>query len=995
MNNSIFLEKNRSVLSNNIENSLNIDFTSKNRLLPDESLVDNFSLYEQYNRERDECNRYRFIFDVNSLCSNVLFNVKSEIVVNEGSDYCRCLNFEPNGWQKYVLANNAVNSKNPIKYIDAIRNTEYSHKNNGNFVYHCGIDIFNNHMLRKKEFIHINKIGEKYPDDKKELYNTISDYLRDANGNIIKENLGIKYTDQRNEVFTERHIYSTDSLYTLKNAFYERCHETEGWWGFTNPGMININTRDSNETVTNEMMSNNKPCEFIDFYPDRSLFSFVPKYNKNRRRIEKNWDYCITYPYAKDFDIIKNICGGKNDSIKAKVKVVTNPYGVKLLQCSSLFKHSLRSGSYVNFYYYMTKNGEMPELVEENNIVRPLKENYYDEHGGDIEYKLGDDTYSEEDLSFQKYQNSVRVYSVGDLSGLNNDRVFSVRYDDIKKIYPFFAAFGCFYKKVSNGTECSYYARKFKKIRNENGGELLSDINKAGFSKNIYGDDISQIVFTDDVDVYGLKDENGRDLSEVFFTVIKRNVGNDMWYNYHDVSNEKVEFSHCFGPLTTGIDFSGIDINEEPFDYNVHYLHNIDSASSIGSDVVPITNTLSAWGDTILKGMPKAVESGVTIEDDEFYGDVVEFNNYLYEKSVIGNFCHRFNTMQREIFDFTFRDVLHDVITHDDYDYVNLGSAFTVSTFYVNDTVSSMNNIDNANATSGLVFGNICPEGYFYNPHTSIKIKEEDLVMHSIAEYINYDKSEIVGQNVVLIYKRTDDGDVLIGKRYIYDWGDDGDGDELNGSDGIRLGASASQPNNDVESVYFVQGIDGFLLTVRVPGEYSFIKGDYVALYDKVNGDTKWCMVKQFKDGYLTVYLNDEDFNGLDILSHQGYFRPLNGERRYFMFWSSDSVPEYAKLCIESKTFSWKRLIATSELDRNSDLFDLTFSNGRFYLQKNINFFLKRQDPRGEYGLSYPLFVDFEQKLPNPMVKFVMDGANKVDASVFDYIINNTLKSCY
>jgi hypothetical protein len=56
---------------------------------------------------------------------------------------------------------------------------------------------------------------------------------------------------------------------------------------------------------------------------------------------------------------------------------------------------------------------------------------------------------------------------------------------------------------------------------------------------------------------------------------------------------------------------------------------------------------------------------------------------------------------------------------------------------------------------------------------------------------------------------------------------------------------------------------------------------------------------------------------------------------------------------------------------------------------------LKRQDPRGEYGLSYPLFIEFERKLPNPMVKFVMDGINKIDISIFDYVINNTMKTCY
>ena len=36
---------------------------------------------------------------------------------------------------------------------------------------------------------------------------------------------------------------------------------------------------------------------FIDLYPDRSLFSFIPKENKSRNRLENNWDYCLTYPF--------------------------------------------------------------------------------------------------------------------------------------------------------------------------------------------------------------------------------------------------------------------------------------------------------------------------------------------------------------------------------------------------------------------------------------------------------------------------------------------------------------------------------------------------------------------------------------------------------------------------------------------------------------------------------------------------------------------------
>ena len=61
--------------------------------------------------------------------------------------------------KKSIHAKNATNSTETITYLDAIRNTEYSHPELGNFTYHCGFDIFNNHMLRNKGYIHVNKLN--------------------------------------------------------------------------------------------------------------------------------------------------------------------------------------------------------------------------------------------------------------------------------------------------------------------------------------------------------------------------------------------------------------------------------------------------------------------------------------------------------------------------------------------------------------------------------------------------------------------------------------------------------------------------------------------------------------------------------------------------------------------------------------------------------------------------------------------------------------------
>ena len=78
----ILLEKNRSVSSSNNENHIDSEFFLKERLLPNEDISDVFSLYDQYNKEIDECTRFRILLTLNSVCTNALFNVKTEININ-------------------------------------------------------------------------------------------------------------------------------------------------------------------------------------------------------------------------------------------------------------------------------------------------------------------------------------------------------------------------------------------------------------------------------------------------------------------------------------------------------------------------------------------------------------------------------------------------------------------------------------------------------------------------------------------------------------------------------------------------------------------------------------------------------------------------------------------------------------------------------------------------------------------------------------------------
>lgn len=954
--NNIFLQKNNGCFSNNVENKLDVNFSTKVRLLNNEDLTREFSLIEQYNRERDECERFRLIVSINPICSNVLFNPKTEIVINEGSNDPKILCDCDKGYvYKTELAEKATNGKEKIEYVDAIRNTEYSHPELGNFKYHCGYDIFNNHMLRSDGYIHVNKLSTS--NENGTFYNTILDYSRDKLGNEISQKLGAFVN---NQVDTKLHLYRFDNILSMKQAFIERCEERDGWWGFINPNNMNIPNRSDEDILTNKLINDRSACDFIDLYPDRTLYSFIPKYNKYRNRLEKNWDYCITYPYKNDYDKINEICGGRKSSIRTNFIKRYNTSGVEVLECHSYFKHNLKPNDYINIYFY----------------------DYND---------------------FQLYGKPVKVETIGDSVGDNTEKVFTIKYSNISSIYELLSDKsdngvlkkydllkdvdnnsiydGClFFKKLTNGNECQYYFRKFKKLKNIDGTDIKSDINKVAFGKTIYGDDISQIIFTDDVNINGLVDNNNRPLTKVYLTIIKRNAGHDLWYKDYKYygsddsgkGDKKVEYSHCFGKVTSGLDFSGI--KEEPLDYNIHRLHNLDFNDKLENSLdieterfeiikyevvendiiltirvwddtrpeekqITLENvsdseirTFLMWGESVLK-LPKIIEDDITIESfDEFYGDVVENDNTNCKETIISNIYHRVNTAQRECFDKCFRDLLQDRIIYDDYDIgiVEDAKDFTVKTYYINDVIDSESEWTGHTyiGQKNLVYGNIMPEGNFYNPHTQIDLKDEDgIISSSDAKLINYKENELYYDNE----KNT--------------------------------------------------------LIINVPTNYGFYKGDYIAFYNSITNNTIWCSIVQTENNGFTLHilLNDIPFYKNDFVGNT---------KKYRAYWSPNNVPVYANFLPKTRKFVWRKILGQSELNQKSKLYDMTFSNGRLYIEKNINFFLRRQDPFGKYGLSKPITSVISKQYTNPSDDYSIPGDKQVDYTGLLYTVNN-FENCY
>lgn len=897
----IFLERHRNINSINKENKLNVNLTQKVRLLPYNSVSDTLNLNELFNAERDACDKYRLIFTVNPICSNVLHNMKTEIVYREGSPDCRVLTEYGEPLNKAFLSPLISNTKTPIDYRQAIRDTEYSHERLGELVYHCGTDIFNNHMLRNNGFTHIAKLNRATTAECGTVYNTIFDYQRNFDGSMVKESL----PRSTNERETKIHQYQVDNLLTFEEAYARHMKEKDGWFGFNNPTFIDIpNTIDGSVSV-NKLLNNNKACEFIDMYPDRSLFSFVPKVNKYRKRTERNWDYCITYPYKSDYDTFNEVmdCDTKN-AISADIIHGRTANGHELVVFRCAIKHNLKYGDAVRLF-----QGNRTQDIFISGI--------------------GDEAGEDEEHCFKIYK--------GDLTSVN---------PDVSRM---------FVKKLSNGSGCEYYFRKFKKLRNADESELDSTIAKLAYGENIYGDRIAEIIFTDDIDLTGLKDNRGKKLSEVYLTVVKANRGHKLWYEENVYNDASIEFSHCFGEVSSGIETS---YNKK--DYNIRKIHGIKEPDVYASFDYPEYNvkkydmaTLKNLLGVSITDPPKTLEDDIIVEKfEEFFGDIVELDPSTNSETVLEKVYHRFNTAQRESWNMRYFDLHNDVLVKDDYDVgtkfndVEESEGFRVYTDFNKEWVNDaeidsepgnshpetyINHVMDGN-TAQIFPGNLQPEGYFYQPHYRIKLREQDRKVQS------------------------------------------------------QVGALIENPTLINSYVTTIGSTQTPFVEVEVTVDYGYIIGDLFGLYNRNTAELIWGVLDSFtpnsEAGTVLSYklkielskpIENYDFENWDLVLTDG------------------SVPLYASYIEKEQRFVWRDILAPSEVDSDNPLSELMFTNGANYIHTNINFFLKRQDPFAKYGLLEP--VAPVNGLVNPLKKYKKFGV-VIDITRLIYLTTEIGNAC-
>ena len=356
---------------------------------------------------------------------------------------------------------------------------------------------------------------------------------------------------------------------------------------------------------------------------------------------QQNYMLKITYPYeTQDIVLVNNTSGV---SLKDGINIigveerVMNERSYSSFRC--VINHGLKKGDIVTLYKSGNLSGEEYLVVE-----------------------LGDQTNNQRDRYF------VLDIPVKESSSQINKETST-------------------FKRTRDGVTSNYYVRKFKSITT---GFRDYDLFPASFAESYYGDEEVAYNFTTDVDVSDLRDNLGRPLSELFLTIVK--VDTDTSNNFKDQywkdiieDNTKIP-SNLKDRFWTNIQGGFLTENDTIINYNVR---------SISSDIDENTNQ-PIYPQTHFG----SVDNGIDESDNEFIGDISEYNSIELSERILEPIYHRINTIYREYR----KDIVNLKTTND-------------GGFEVDDL----------------------REGYIYRPHYRIKIRE-------FASYIETgDESQIVG----------------------------------------------------------------------------------------------------------------------------------------------------------------------------------------------------------------------------------------------------------
>lgn len=1018
-----------SVKSTATNHYLDVSLRQTTKALPYPNVSSTLSQRTVYEEERNAGNRFRLILTVIPYCSNVLFNPLTEIIYNEGSDDVDVVT----DTKKAKTISNSIGVETPDR-IQMIQNTEYSSSKHGGYEYHPGYDFFDNHILRNQSFKIVNPFTSKGATDAKNVFNTLSDYSRDRFATGIHTMSARFSTPLEITNNIKKHLYLHDDILSIDESINQNLYEENGWWGFVNNTTIdakelNTKTYKWNTMDISRVLNNHKSCEFIDMYPDRSLYSFAPKFNSFTHENEYNWNIVLTYPYKNFYDhplclggssYVKKSTNENGDTVEETVSEGNRWMGLKVMNVELA---SSNSGSTSLLFRTYTKHGlekgEMFYIYYTNPYKKEDDENYLDSE------KFGANTLNGKEIYYES-NSYYKVSNVGDLSKSNSDYLFYVsdvsileeiyksfieyarkiedeenewkslyKNDDKKGIYndygelktnilnPLLRFSNFRIRRCVSGVKSTYYIRQFRKLPNLCSAEremtdeeklhkskfngvfdeyiadnaldpinpnvqrnFKAEIYQLAFASNIYNDNVAQFTFTDSVNTKNLTDNLGRPLSEIYYTVIKNNSGHETWYNsesplysnssikkeYSNKQNDfkskygvdyngyKVEFSHCFGDVTSGFEtFVGeddIENNTAPFSYwkklsSIRHISNVINNSSVDSSAPAQKDKVSS-----------PLETKITKDKTFFYGDLVEYNPMEFKEKQLSKVMHRFNTAQREtINNENYSQYQYHEIISDDYDV----DGFKITEY------SAVNGIADPNRTQND-YATICrPEGYYYQPHYPVQIREYTRLQQGGNYTLRVKKAKPIQDNGILIQVQTTLSHGLSNNDIIFVCDEDTD-------------------KRYVTKCVQVINRNTFLMSPDYE-EYILNATDFEDNEIVSNLDPKIAYATETK-GNKNLNPYKKRFSWLELCGI------LNGDfdddityptltlRR-----KNNDIPDYASY-IGNNQYIWRNLINIGDTNA-TELENFVFANGYFYIPSRINFYLKRQDPFNNCGLYY------------------------------------------
>ena len=1067
--------------------SVDVNLRQTTKTLPFPNVSSTLSQRNVYEEERQAGNNFRLILTIVPYCSNVLFNPLTEIIKDEGSDDVFVVTDVTNMDNAPVTIKNkidgAIGVDNPTR-VHMICNTEYSSEIHGGYEYHPGYDFFDNHLLRNLSFKLVNPFNDKVK-DAKEVFNTLADYARDRNGDVKKYNRRISINSiNSNQGFNkDKHLYLIDDVMKIEDSINNNLYDENGWWGFTNNTTIDtkqLNNRRWDSMDIGKALNNYKACEFIDMYPDRSLFSFAPKFNKFTHENENNWNVVLTYPYKNIYDhplclggtsYIKRTTNSEGEFVEETVSEGNRWMGLKVLTAQL---GSGKAGSNNLILRTYTKHG-----MEQGDLFYLYYTNPYKETAED-EYekcdKFSDSTLNGSEVYYES-QSYYQVTNIGDLSKNNNEYFFYTSNTSIvKEIYrsylkyveklikenvdtskiPFYEDYENDDKKdiydadnnlktvlinkilkYSNfrirrcvkGVKSTYYIRQFRKIPNLRAAQremtdeealhkskfngvfdsyiadnALDPVNpnyqrnfnnemyQLGFASSIYNDNVAQITFMDGVNVKGLTDNLGRPLTEIYYTIVKNNAGHEVWYHNEEplysnkdirelYENNKegfkekygaeydgytVEFSHCFGKVTSGFETYVMSDDRKETTGPIEYWKKLSSVHHISNIV---NDGVNGGSSPIYKDEDsRTLDKDIKYTDTFFYGDLVEFNGVDFAEKTISKVMHRFNTAQRETENNPYySQYQYHEIVEDDYDpqYKEGTDPFDLKEF------SAVNGIQDGDTSKPMTtdfakrkadYATISrPEGYYYQAHYPIQIREYTQVLQGSHYTLRVRMAKPVQREGILIQVKT----------YI--------AHNLSTNDIIFICDDESDVRYITRCVKVIDRTT-FLMSPNYE-EYVVNATDFE---DKEYISNLKDSVRNTETGIKNINKYEKRFSWLELCNI------LNGEfdddinyPNLVLRRKNIDIPDYATY-IGGNQYLWRNIINIGDT-RAATIDDYIFANGYFYITQSINFFLKRQDPFASNGL----YFDGEDKYP-----FFPNDPSGVRQKENNYILKETSVSC-